>query len=62
MPTRYVKKFARYLCNTRAASALEYAILTGIIATVLAGAFTTFSETIKTTLESMAAEVSGMKN
>ena len=33
--TRYTKKFAHYLRNTRAVSALEYAILVGVIAVAI---------------------------
>ena len=56
---RYTTQFARYLRNTRAVSALEYAILTGIIATVLAGAFATFTKSIETAIEDIATQVSG---
>ena len=42
--TRYTKKFAHYLRNNRAVSALEYAILVGVIAVAIAAALTTFSE------------------
>ena len=44
---RYTKKFARYLRNTRAVSALEYAILVGVIAVAIAAALTTFSGNIE---------------
>ena len=40
---RYTKKFARYLRNTRAVSALEYAILVGVIAVAIVAALQTFS-------------------
>ena len=56
---RYTKKFAHYLRNTRAVSALEYAILTGIIATILAGAFATFSQNMETAIKDIATQVSG---
>ena len=35
---RYTKKFVRYLRNTRAVSALEYAILVGVIAVAIVAA------------------------
>ena len=37
MITQYTKKFVGYIRNTKAVSALEYAILIGIIATAIAG-------------------------
>ena len=36
--TRYTKGFVRYLRNNRAVSALEYAILVGIIAVAISAA------------------------
>jgi Flp pilus assembly pilin Flp len=44
--TRYTKGFVRYLRNKSAVSALEYAILVGIIAVALSAALITFSDTI----------------
>jgi Flp pilus assembly pilin Flp len=44
--TRYTKGFVRYLRNNHAVSALEYAILVGIIAVALSAALITFSDTI----------------
>ena len=38
----YTKKFVYYLRHSRAVSALEYAILVGIVATALATAIGTF--------------------
>ena len=48
------KKFVR---STRAVSALEYALLVGVIATVIAAALVTFGGTIETTLTKMGAEI-----
>ena len=45
--TRYTKGFVRYLRNNRAVSALEYAILVGVIAVAIAAALTTFSRNIE---------------
>ena len=42
--TRYTKGFVRYLRNNRAVSALEYAILVGIIAVAISAALVTFSD------------------
>ena len=41
-----IKKFAHYLRNTKAVSALEYAILVGIIAIVISAAIVTLSSNI----------------
>ena len=41
--TRYTKGFVRYLRTNRAVSALEYAILVGIIAVAISAALVTFS-------------------
>ena len=49
MITQYTKKFVRYLRNTKAVSALEYAILVGVIAVAISAvAVTAFSGNIKT--------------
>ena len=44
--TRHTKGFVRYLRNNRAVSALEYAILVGIIAVAISAALVTFSGNI----------------
>ena len=44
MTTCVAKKFARYLRNTRAVSALEYAIVVGITVVVVFAAYATFLE------------------
>ena len=44
--TRYTKGFVRYLRTNRAVSALEYAILVGIIAVAISAALVTFSGNI----------------
>ena len=46
MTTCVAKKFARYLRNTRAVSALEYAIVVGITVVVVFAAYETFHEMI----------------
>ncbi len=46
--TRYTKGFVRYLRTNRAVSALEYAILVGIIAVAISAALLTFGESITT--------------
>ena len=57
--TRYTKGFVRYLRNNRAVSALEYAILVGVIAVAISAALVTFSESITKALETIGTEVKG---
>ena len=60
---RYTKGFVRYLRNNRAVSALEYAILVGIVAVAIATALGTFSETIETATwrrETIGDDVKGL--
>ena len=56
--TRYTKGFVRYLRNNHAVSALEYAILVGIIAVALSAALVTFSGNIKTAIGTVGTAVS----
>ena len=44
--THHLKGFCRYLRNTRAISALEYAILIGGVALAVSAAVATFTNTI----------------
>ena len=53
MLTRYTKKFIHYLRTNRAVSALEYAILVGVITVAMAAAMATFSDNITTALKNM---------
>lgn len=55
--TRYTKKFAHYLRNNRAVSALEYAILIGIIAVAIGAALGTLGTDLTTALEAIGDEV-----
>ncbi len=57
MLTHYTKKFAHYLRNNRAVSALEYAILVGVIATAIATALAAFGTSITTALTTLGNEV-----
>ena len=57
--TRYTKGFVRYLRTNRAVSALEYAILVGIIAIALSAALVTFSGNITNALETIGDSVGG---
>lgn len=53
MLARYTKKFIHYLRTNRAVSALEYAILVGVITVAMAAAMTTFSGEITKALKNM---------
>ncbi len=55
--TRYTKGFVRYLRTNRAVSALEYAILVGIIAVAISAALVTFSGNITTALTTIGTKV-----
>ena len=57
---RYTKKFARYLRNTRAVSALEYAILVGVIAVAIAAALGAFSGRSQRRWKTIGGDVGGL--
>ena len=57
MTTRYIKKADRYLRNTCGVSALEYAILIGVIAVALSAALVTFSGNITSALSTIGGKV-----
>ena len=59
--TRYTKGFVRYLRTNRAVSALEYAILVGIVAVAIAVALTSFSTQISTAMTTIGADVGKIK-
>ena len=50
---------AKFLRSTRAVSALEYAILVGVIAVAISAALVTFSGNITTALTTIGTEVGG---
>ena len=54
--TRCTKGFVRYLRTNRAVSALEYAMLVGIIAVAMAAALATFSTTITDRITAMGTK------
>ena len=56
--TYYTKKLIHYLRHNRAVSALEYAILVGVIAVAMAAALATFSSNIQTALSTIGGKVS----
>ena len=51
------RRFRRFIRANEAVSALEYAILVGVIATTITAALITFSGTITTALTTLGAEV-----
>lgn len=53
MLARYTKKFIHYLRHTRAVSALEYAILVGVVTVAMAVAIGTFTDDLKSALENI---------
>ncbi len=55
--TRYTKKFVHYLRKNRAVSALEYAILIGIIAVAISTALTAFQGNLTAALKAIGDEV-----
>ena len=57
MITQYTKKFAHYLRNNKAVSALEYAILVGVIAVAVAAALVTFGGNMKAGIEAIGKQV-----
>ena len=54
---RWMKKPVHYLRHNRAVSALEYAILVGVIAVAIATALATFSGNITTALSNIGNQV-----
>ncbi len=55
---RYTKGFFRYLHNNRAVSALEYAILAGVITVGVAAALGTFSTAVTDFIGKIGTEIS----
>ena len=53
------KKFACYLRNTRAVSALEYAIVVGVSAVVVSAAYETFKGNLKAAITALAQQLIG---
>lgn len=57
MLTRYTKQFVQYLRKNSAVSALEYAIMVGVIAVAISAAMVTFSESMKDALKDVGDKV-----
>ena len=51
------RRLRRFFKAGEAVSALEYAILVGVVAVAIGAAIVTFSGNLKNTLENMAAEI-----
>ena len=56
-----IRSFIRFVRQTRAVSALEYAILVGIIAVAVGGALATFGTNITTALNTVSTSVGATK-
>ncbi len=54
---RYAKQFVQYVRNNRAVSALEYAILIGIIAVAITAALSTLGDDMETAIEAVSGNV-----
>ena len=53
-------RFRRFVRSTKAVSALEYAILVGIIAIAITAALATFSDNITTALTTIGGDIAGL--
>ena len=53
-----IRRAAKFLRSTRAVSALEYAILVGVVAVAIATALGTFSTSITTALGKIGTKIS----
>ncbi len=54
-----MKHLARYLCSTRAVSALEYALVVGITVVAVAGAYEAFRADIVATMTALGQQIGG---
>ena len=63
MKTRHIsRRFRRFAKANEAVSALEYAILVGVITIGVAGALVTFAGDIETAIEGIGDKVEGIKD
>ena len=51
------RRFGRYIRNTRAVSAMEYAILVGVIAVAVGGALTIFGDQVSEAVDKVGKNV-----
>ena len=56
---RYTQVFSCYLSNTRAVSALEYALAVGVVAVAIFGAYQAFGGNITAAMTALGQQVSG---
>lgn len=56
---RYTQKLACYLRNTRAVSALEYALVIGIMAVTIFGAYQAFKNDITAAMTDLGRQIGG---
>ena len=54
-----VRSFVRFIRQTRAVSALEYAILVGVVAVAVGGALVTFGDNITKAVKTVGDSVKG---
>ena len=54
------RRFRRFLKANEAVSALEYAILVGVVAVAIGAAIVTFSDELSSTLEAMGTSITGI--
>ena len=54
----YAKQFVQYVRNNRAVSALEYAILVGVIAVAAIGFLTTFNTSLTSAITNIGSNIS----
>ena len=59
--TRYTKGFVHYLRNNRAVSALEYAMLIGIIAVAIGAALSLLGGSVKDQITAATGKVDALK-
>ena len=55
---RYTKQFVQYVRNNRAVSALEYAILVGVIAVAAVGFLATFNTSLTSAITNIGSNIS----
>ena len=56
---RHTQQFACYLYSTRAVSALEYAVVIGVTAVAVAGAYEAFRADIVATMTALGQQIGG---
>ncbi len=56
---RYTQEFTCYLRNARAVSALEYALVIGVVAVTIFGAYQAFENTIIASMTALGQQIGG---